>query len=316
MHLIQMRDCFVDKQACAQKSIKNYLYSSETPFKTKEIETSAILKILHDIKILKSGGLALRRNGKDINRSKYAYEEFKKLIEETAPKSCDAYFDNIVRLQGEIRSYRDGLKGFLRQFSELGEGNEAEIPEELDFYSPIGFHRVIVLEENKKFRMNWAAFSVFILGVLQVIAGCILCSIGLPNFGNALISEGVSDMVQGMIGMITGQFSLTDWATSKAISLTVSLLAGGLQFLKHGADTCGKLTKIQKFYKAVAKVCVDLTMQVGGELISRHVIGELMAFANDSISESLKPAIKKELNFEPLKIKLKELRRKKGISLF
>ena len=133
----------------------------------------------------------------------------------------------------------------------------------------------------------------------------------MPNFGNALISEGVSDMIQGMMGMITGQFSLVDWATSKAISLVIALITSGIQSLKNppGFST---LTKAQKFSKALVTTCVDVVIQVGAELISTYAIGELMTFINDSINQSLKPKIKEKLNFEKLKIKLKELRKQKG----
>lgn len=308
-----LKDCFDDKLKYAEDSIRDYFYISEIPFNMKQIETETVIKILHDLKILKSGGLALRYNGGNINESKYAYKEFKGYIEKIKPYDCNAYIDNVVSLQGEIRSYRDGLKGWLQHFAalELG-GSETEVPEELDFYSPLGFHRALVLEENKKFRMNWAALAVFILGVAQIVGGCILCACGLPNIGNALISEGVSDLVQGMMGMITGQFSLADWAQSKLISLAISLLTAGLQALNNASKVAGTLTKMQKFAKAVAKACTDIVLQVGCEMISKYGIGDLMAYMNDAITKSLKPKIKESLNIEAIKVKLKQLRKEKG----
>lgn len=50
---------FESKKKCAEKSIRDYLYSSEMPFRTRKDEAEVAIKVLHDIQILKSGGLAL-----------------------------------------------------------------------------------------------------------------------------------------------------------------------------------------------------------------------------------------------------------------
>ncbi|CAF0863380.1 unnamed protein product [Brachionus calyciflorus] len=305
-----LSDTLNEKKNSLENSVKNFLYLSEIPFKSKKIEAESIIKILHDLKILKSGGLSL----KNAKISKYAYKDFNDGIEDIVPTNCKAFVAKIVNLQGDIRSYRDGLKGWLKTFTQFSEpgSNENEIPAELGFYVPIGFHRVLILEENKRFRFNWGAFAVFILGLLQVVAGTILCAFGITNFGNALISEGVSDMVQGIMGMITGEFDLFDWGTSKALSIIISLFTAGVQTFSQAATASGKLTKVQSFYKAVTKACIKLVIELSTSLISHYGIGELMSLLNESITSGLTSKIKDSINVKLIKERLKELRIKKG----
>ena len=224
-------------------------------------------------------------------------------------------------MQGEIRSYRDSLKGWLKQFTELsskdlGRQSAINVPEELPFYATIGFHRILVLEEYKRFHMNWSALFVFILGALQVVAGALLCAMGAVNFGNGLISEGVSDMVQGMMGMITGNFNLLDWAKSKALNVAIALITGGLKALKSVADTAknvhGALTKGQMFAKAIGRACTDFVMELGGELISQYGIGPLMTMTQEAIFTGLEPEIKKLIKLDGIKEQLMQIYKQKG----
>ena len=319
------QELFENKKMLNTGPVSEYLYLSEVPFETKEIESESIIKILHDLKILKSGGLHLQGDKQcEPNETKYAYENFKEFIEDKSPSEGKPFVDNIVALQGDIRSYRDGLKGWLKQFTEitskdLGSQGTISVPEELPFYSTIGFHRVLVLEEYKRFHMNWAAFFVLTLGVLQVVFGAALCSIGVVNFGKALISEGISDMIQGTMGMITGNFNLVDWAKSKAISFAISMLTAGIQTMKSAANVAkdvknayGTLTKGQIFFKSISTACAEFVMQLGGELISHYAIGELTSMTHDLILKGLTPVIKEKLDLKVVKEKLKEIRKQKG----
>ncbi|XP_060731382.1 uncharacterized protein LOC132849163 isoform X2 [Tachysurus vachellii] len=55
----------------------------------------------------------------------------------------------------------------------------------------------------------------------------------MSSFGLGLISEGVSDMITGVMGMINGTFDWASWAISKAISIGISLACGGFSVLKR-----------------------------------------------------------------------------------
>jgi hypothetical protein len=136
--------------------------------------------------------------------------------------------------------------------------------------------------------------------------------LGAVNFGNALISEGVSDMVQGTIGMITGNFSILDWLKSKAINLLISILCAGLSTLAVTGSAVGQLTTCQSFCKSLARAAIQVVVQVAGELISTYGISKLMELVHASIESNLRSFIREKLDFNQIKDKLKEIRKNKG----
>lgn len=96
----------------------------------------------------------------------------------------------------------------------------------------------IVFEVKKKPEFSYDAFACFLLGALQVAAGVLVCVLsvgGGSQFGLGLICEGVSDIIEGIRGMIQGGFDWAEWAISKAISIGLSLISGGLSRLKKAA---------------------------------------------------------------------------------
>jgi hypothetical protein len=97
-----------EKSSSKHNSIKKYIYSSELPFGPKEVEAESVIKILHALKILKSGGLALYQWNNDINQSKYAYENFELFLAEKVKKNqkISIYIETIAGLQGDIRSHK------------------------------------------------------------------------------------------------------------------------------------------------------------------------------------------------------------------
>ncbi|XP_023136771.2 uncharacterized protein LOC111575722 isoform X2 [Amphiprion ocellaris] len=97
----------------------------------------------------------------------------------------------------------------------------------------------IVFEVKKKPEFSYDALACFLLGVFQVAAGVLVCALSggiASQFGLGLISEGVSDMIQGIKGMIQGTFDWAEWAIAKAISIGVSLVFGGLSRLRNAAS--------------------------------------------------------------------------------
>ncbi len=336
-----LRDLFAEKEKTENSAIVGYLYKNdfEHVIQSREVEANKVLKILHDLGILKSGGLHRKVD-------KYAWRQFKEDVEKALPFGCSSLVDQVVGLQGEIRSYRDGLKSWLKRFEELSKkevrsDEPINIPAELGFYTPIGFHRVLTLEEDKRFRLNLAALLVTILGALQVLAGALLCAVGIENFGQALIAEGVSDMVQGVMGMITGEFNLVDWGTQKAISFSVSMLTAGISTFKAMAQAGkeaaaagkvltnaeklakvrsaallahGSLTKGQIFIKTIAKAATSLAVELGGALIMQYGVGELMSLGQSAILDKMKPKIHAALSEhkQAIKAKLLALYQQKG----
>ncbi|XP_053537160.1 uncharacterized protein LOC108267106 isoform X3 [Ictalurus punctatus] len=94
----------------------------------------------------------------------------------------------------------------------------------------------VVFEVEKKPQFSFDALICCFLGVVQVVAGVLVCMLSagsMSSFGLGLISEGVSDMISGVMGMINGTFDWASWAMSKAISIGISLACGGFSVLKR-----------------------------------------------------------------------------------
>lgn len=67
----------------------------------------------------------------------------------------------------------------------------------------------IVLEVKKKPEFSFDALICFFIGMCQVILGVLVCALlfgSATQIGLSLISEGVSDLIEGITGMITGTF--------------------------------------------------------------------------------------------------------------
>ncbi|KAL6491314.1 hypothetical protein MHYP_G00016590 [Metynnis hypsauchen] len=104
----------------------------------------------------------------------------------------------------------------------------------------------VVFEVKEKPRFSFDALICCFIGVAQVIAGVLTCALSmgsLSSFGLGLISEGVSDMISGVTGMINGTFDWASWAISKAISIGVSLVCGGLSVIKKAVTSVANAAK-------------------------------------------------------------------------
>ncbi|XP_058628479.1 uncharacterized protein LOC131538586 isoform X2 [Onychostoma macrolepis] len=104
----------------------------------------------------------------------------------------------------------------------------------------------VVFEVKKKPKFCIDALICFILGVVQVLAGVLVCALTLgtaTQFGLGLISEGVSDMISGIVGMIKGSFNWVSWAISKSISIGLSLITAGLSVIIKSVTSVFKVTK-------------------------------------------------------------------------
>ena len=92
-----------------------------------------------------------------------------------------------------------------------------------------GLKYVFCVEEEPYF--PWGALAVFCLGILQIVGGALLTAFTFGAFaqvGMGLIIEGISDCIDGIYGMVTGEFSWKSWAVQKAISIGVSLIGFGV----------------------------------------------------------------------------------------
>ncbi|XP_076119120.1 uncharacterized protein LOC143100067 isoform X1 [Alosa pseudoharengus] len=156
----------------------------------------------------------------------------------------------------------------------------------------------IVFTIKKKPQFSYQALICVFIGVLQVVAGALVLAFtsgAATNFGLGLISEGVSDMISGIIGMVTGNFSWSEWAVSKSISIGISLVCGGINVLSKG------LTSARIGAKAIAsgaKSATSIVVKQAAKQAAKYAIQELgkqgvLAAVNYAMDKGFKAAFKK-----------------------
>ncbi|KAK6290940.1 hypothetical protein J4Q44_G00386590 [Coregonus suidteri] len=122
---------------------------------------------------------------------------------------------------------------------------------------------------------------------VDVILGVLVCALSFgagTQIGFSLISEGVSDMIEGITGMISGTFNWVQWAISKSISIGMSLLSAGFSAIKKVAITAYKvLNEIEEQQRNLEQYDQD----------GRHDLPDVIRLKDEflsSISESVSQA--------------------------
>ncbi|XP_030639970.1 uncharacterized protein LOC115820499 [Chanos chanos] len=160
-----------------------------------------------------------------------------------------------------FKSWKEYIQRAIKKLDELEKSNDDAVAEDSSVYALSEDKNFIVMNElvalyeyglgivfevKKKPRFCFDALICFILGVIQVIAGILVCALSFgtaSQFGLGLISEGVSDMINGIEGMIKGTFDWASWAISKSISIGMALLSAGFSTIKKVVTTGFKVTK-------------------------------------------------------------------------
>ncbi|KAI2646854.1 Nuclear migration and anchoring protein unc-84 [Labeo rohita] len=160
-----------------------------------------------------------------------------------------------------FKSWMTYIDNALDKLKELEKSNSDAITEDCSVYTLSGEKNFIITNEmrsmldsglcvvfevKKKPKFSLDALLCFILGVVQVLAGVLVCGLTLgtaSQFGLGLISEGVSDMINGIEGMIKGTFDWASWAISKSISIGLSLITAGFSVIKKSVTQVFKVTK-------------------------------------------------------------------------
>ncbi|XDV26026.1 hypothetical protein PO909_029834 [Leuciscus waleckii] len=160
-----------------------------------------------------------------------------------------------------FKSWRTYIDNALGKLEELEKKNSDAITEDCSVYTlskeknfiitnelrslyDYGLGVIFEVKEKPKFCIN--ALICFILGVVQVLAGVLVCALSFgtaSQFGLGLISAGVDDMISGIEGMIKGTFDWASWAISKSISIGLALLTAGFSVIKKAVTSVFKVTK-------------------------------------------------------------------------
>ena len=180
------------------------------------------------------------------------------------------------KLQDIKEKGRDAIVEVLPLFSIIREP-AVETEEVLNEWWQLGLLNLFAVKEKPRF--CWDALIVFCLGLFQCAAGVVLTvvSVGtLHSVGMGLISEGISDCIDGTIGIITGTFDWASWGISKAISIAISLVSSGI----------GKLASKGKQLKQVFK-----SAKQGIKRLTKEA-GAVKAFIKNEMKDGLSLALK------------------------
>lgn len=231
-------------------------------------------------------------------------------------KDCNLQSQMNARMSA-FRTWKGHMENALKILEELEKSNGQAIVEDSSIYSLaknrdfISTQELMVLHEfglcivfdvKKKPEFSIDAFLCFCLGALQVAAGVLVLTLSYgaaSQFGFGLISEGVSDMIQGIKGMMQGGFDWAEWAVSKAISIGVSLVFGGLGRLKNAAGAVrngakGLMAGAKHTTGFTVKQCFkQATKYTVQELTKQGCINVLSSVADSALADLFKKILKK-----------------------
>lgn len=112
-------------------------------------------------------------------------------------------------------------------FHESTEGHNKAISEA----TVNGLINLFTVEEVEP--IPWGSIAtIALIGIAQIVVGCMIVACTGGALGVGLITEGISDMIVSIEAAITGSFSWAAWAIQKVISLAVSIICAGFKGIK------------------------------------------------------------------------------------
>ncbi|KAI7793682.1 hypothetical protein IRJ41_025213, partial [Triplophysa rosa] len=207
-------------------------------------------------------------------------------------KSWMTYIDNAILKLKELEKSKDDAITEESSVYMLSEEKNFIITNELMSLYDYGLGIVFEVKKKPKFCID--ALICFLLGLVQVLAGILICvlTVGTASqFGMGLIGEGVSDMISGIEGMVKGTFDWVSWAISKSISIGLSLITAGFSLIKKAVTSVCKVTKSlltgTKSFSAVASEFIK-----SGKAAFTSFKGSVQSGLSSLSKESFKSAMK------------------------
>jgi hypothetical protein len=147
----------------------------------------------------------------------------------------ESFLKHIQETMQKLENFKKGDKKMKATFKDINslfkDSKDPILTNELSVFAGDGHFQCYDVEEIPP-PHNWVdGFLCFLIGVAQIAVGVAICyfSAGFAShIGMGLIYEGVSDCIEGAIGMYTGEFDWKQWAIGKAISLTITVACFGI----------------------------------------------------------------------------------------
>ncbi|XP_073730549.1 uncharacterized protein [Misgurnus anguillicaudatus] len=207
-------------------------------------------------------------------------------------KSWMSYIDNAWNKLKELEKNNDDAITEDCSVYMLSEEKNFIVNNELRSLYDYGLGVVFEVKKKPKFCID--ALICFILGVVQVLAGVLVWALtfgAASQIGMGLISEGVSDMISGIEGMIKGTFDWVSWAISKSISIGLALLTAGFSVIKKAVTAVCKATKSilngTKSFSTVASEFIKSGKAVFAS-VKETAKSSLSALSKESIKTAMK----------------------------
>lgn len=195
-------------------------------------------------------------------------------------KKCsnDSDFDKIddrIQSAGLFKEFLQSVRGSLFEFKEfkinknntedgiLKEEDPGGKNPELKELENLGFSHVFTFEKLPE--PHWAALGVILLGATQILAGVlIMAALSATGVGaivgvmiaRTLISEGCSDIIMGVTGLMTGNFTWKSYGEQKTESLIISGVFLGLGALGKSLSILNQARKARKYHSQAKQMMV------------------------------------------------------------
>ena len=209
---------------------------------------------------------------------------------ESKNKELDEKIDAVTKILKQVAGTMKTLPDIKVKKKTLSQMfSDGKVPPEILEYVEMCFDRVIEYQEDKGF-WDWGCFFVILLGVAQIVAGAALevMTGGAAHYlAQALICEGIGDIVFAVNSWVSGNFSWKSYGQHKVQSLIISLLTAGVGSLMGKGAQAAKMgmglatkTAIAKaiFKEAMVNIIAgvaDAVVSVGAEEMSKVIMESL-----------------------------------------
>ena len=196
-------------------------------------------------------------------------------------RSNASYITSTLKNQQSTLLELETPEASLRRLSDLFEHSIQEMGDVLEWFSSNQCDLIINLAEQKwSWKSIGTAVSIIAIGVAQIALGAVLLvvSAGSGSFlCNALISEGVSDMIFGIEGLAHGYCNWSQYFHHKIWSMAITIATAGIgAYLGRGAQASRYAYKA--FGNASKKLAESTAKQTGrslGKVMAKQVVKKI-----------------------------------------
>lgn len=197
----------------------------------------------------------------------------------------------------------------LRRLSDVFEDSIQDKWDVLEWFSDNQCDLIVDLSEQKwSWKTIFTAVGAIALGVAQIAVGAVLLVVTAGTgsfFCNALISEGVSDMIFGIEGLVKGHCNWSQYWDNKKMSIAITVATAGLGAIfargkeasKYAYKAFGNASKqlvkqtAKETGRSVSKVLAKEVAKKIGKKVAGAIVDAGINLATDAIMSQLSQAI-------------------------